>query len=75
MRLPWEMALTLDKNWEKNGDVRHSGADAGQRFTFEFPDVVVSMPYCLLAFRHVRVNKCLQGGYISNDRSLLKQRW
>ena len=29
MRVPWEMALTLDKNWDKNGDVRPSGADTG----------------------------------------------
>lgn len=41
MRLPWEVALTLDKNLEENDGISPRRADQGQRFTFEFPDVVV----------------------------------
>lgn len=75
MRLPWEMAVMVGKNWENNGDIRLCVAKDIQ-FTSEFPDPVVRMPSFLLAFPNGRVNKCLQGGYESRrGPCLIKQRW
>lgn len=54
MRLPWEMALTLDQNWENNGDIRPCRGlrqDMSSRLSFLiwlFECQVIFVPCCVV---------------------------